>query len=296
MKLGSWAFWRLSLVPNVKFDARIMADLTNNAFTRIIRHSYEFFSNSFAGSLVRKMTRLERAYETIWENLIHVLIPVSISVIGILIVVFGRSAIIGGIFVSWLIIFVFANYLVFRWKVKFDIKKAEADSKVSGTLADSFSNSVSVKLFSGFFHEEGLVREAVEKVRGLRAISWGVNEIIRATQGFLSVVIEIAVMVWAFYLYRAGTLTLGDFFLFQSYIVTLSNHVWGLGWVMRAVYEAVAEAKEAVDMMDKEYDVKDIPTAAPLIVTKGRIEFRDVRAAREDRLRRRFRRGQNDRR
>ncbi|HXK39346.1 MAG TPA: ABC transporter ATP-binding protein [Candidatus Paceibacterota bacterium] len=276
LRLGSWASWRLSLIPNVKFDAKIMADLMNDTFARIMHHSYEFFSNSFVGGLVRKVSRLERSYEVIWQQLVHSFIPVVISTGGILIVVFNRSVVIGGVFAIWLTVFLYANYLVFRWKMKYDVRKAEADSKVTGTLSDSLTNSLSVKLFSGFSHEEGLLREAVERVRSLRVVNWGINEVIRATQGFLTVAIEIAVMVWAFYLYRAGTLTLGDFFLFQAYIITLANHVWGLGWVMKSVYEAVADAKEAIEIVERPYDVQDTPGASPLRVSEGRIEFRDV--------------------
>lgn len=276
LKLAGWICWRISLLPNINFDVKIMRNLTSNAFSKVLHHSYSFFSNTFVGSLVRKVGRLERSYETIWENVVHVVIPISISVVGILYVVFKRSTAIGFAFVAWLVIFLFANYLIFRWKSKYDERKTAADSAVTGTLSDSITNNISIKIFSGYSFEENLFGSATKELGALRKIGWTINEVIRTTQGFLSVAVEIAVMVWALMLYNKGQLTLGDFFLFQAYIVTLTNQVWNIGWMLRAFYEAIADAKEIVEIMDTPYEVQDIPNAGTLKVTQGKIDFTDV--------------------
>lgn len=272
----SWLFLRIAFIPNAAFDARIMANLTNKAFSKLMRHSPMFFSNSFSGALVRKIGRLDRTFETIWQNLIQICVPIVVSMTGIILVVYWRSPLIALIFGVWMVFFVYANYVIFRWKFKHDIKRSLADTKLTGALSDAITNSTNVQLFSGFSFEEKFVGQAVDLLRRLRRYGWTINDIIRAIQGVLGILIEVGVMLAAFHFYQKGTLTLGDFFLFQAYIVTLTNHAWSLGWMMRAVFEAIADAKEAFEIIDKPYDVQDVPGAKDLIVTRGEIEFKDV--------------------
>src|SRR3990167_6248825 len=47
----------------------------NDCFEKLNQHSYNFFNNSFAGALVKKIGRMVRAFEAITDKLIFELIP-----------------------------------------------------------------------------------------------------------------------------------------------------------------------------------------------------------------------------
>src|SRR3989344_3255561 len=57
-----WAFWRMASFTNNIFQPSVMRDIVNTCFKYLNDHSYNFFSNNFAGSLVKKIGRLERAF------------------------------------------------------------------------------------------------------------------------------------------------------------------------------------------------------------------------------------------
>lgn len=268
--------WRPTTFSSNHVQTRVMADLSNMAFSNLIRHSYEFFTNSFVGSLTKRINRFARAYEALFDQLVYALIPLFITITGILFVVFQRSQAIGIAMLVWFLALMYINYLVIKWKQKYEEQRAELDSKTGAIAADSLGNSSTIKTFSAFKHEAGLFADAVEALRKIRFFTWNINETITAVQAFLGLGIEIVVMFGAFKLYRQGLLTIGDFVLFQTYILMMIHSLWNIGRVIKIVYEAFADAKEMVEIIDKPYDVQDIPGAKDIVVTRGEIEFKDV--------------------
>ena len=57
-----WIFYRLGHIANIFFQPKVMSGLTQRAYDYLQRHGYEFFTNRFVGSLVRRVTRLPRVW------------------------------------------------------------------------------------------------------------------------------------------------------------------------------------------------------------------------------------------
>ena len=55
LNLGSWVFRRISGFSLAYFESQVMAGLREQAFAKMIHHSYSFFTNNFAGSLTQKI-------------------------------------------------------------------------------------------------------------------------------------------------------------------------------------------------------------------------------------------------
>ena len=271
-----WALWRPVTFLSSWIQTHVMAGLSNFAFASVLRHSYKFFTDSFIGSLTRKVNRFASAYETIFDQLTFNLIPILVKTVAMLFILFGRSTAIGVSVLVWFVVLLYFNYRALKWKQKYEEERAAADTKAGGALADSLTNNTTIKLFSSFTHEESLFSGVIESVRKIRLFTWNLNEIIRTVQGLLTVLVEVVVMVVSFKLYQQGLITIGDIVLFQTYILTLASSLWGLGWVLKALYQAFADAKEMVEIIDKPLDVQDIPNATTLSVAEGKIEFKDV--------------------
>jgi ATP-binding cassette subfamily B protein len=257
-------------------QTRAMVNLSSLAFSRVLGHSYDFFTNSFVGSLTRKVNRFAHSYEVIFDQLVSTLVPLFVSTSVMFVVIFYRSKEIAMFIGAWFLVLLYINYIAIKWKQKYEIERAEADSKVGGTVSDSLGNNIAVKIFTGFVHEGSLVGSVLETLRKKRLFTANINEVIKAVQAALSIFIEVVVMVASYKLYQAGALTIGDFVLFQTYIISLSHSLWGIGWVLKVLYQSFADAREMVEIIDKPYDVQDVPGAKELVVTHGEIEFKDV--------------------
>ncbi|MEN9405189.1 MAG: hypothetical protein RLY47_148 [Candidatus Parcubacteria bacterium] len=276
LKALGWFSWRPISFITSWIQTRVMSNLSNKAFSNILHHSHEFFTNSFVGSLTRKINRFASAYETIFDQFAYSLIPLFISTVAMLFVIFSRSKEIGFALLIWCVVLIYVNYLVIKWKQKYEEERAAADTKVGAIASDTLTNSTTIKLFSAFDHEEGVFGAAVEALRKIRLFTWNINETVRAVQGLLTIIIEVVVMLGSVQLYQKGLLTVGDFVLFQTYILTLSNSLWGIGWVLKNLYQSFADAKEMVEILDMPFGVKDVPDAGTLKVAEGKIDFIDV--------------------
>jgi len=264
---GFIAAWRIPYV---------MAGLARKAHATIHAHSYQFFMDHFAGSLVRKVGRLERAFDTLTEQVLWKFLPLTIVLTGYLIVLFSRNPLLGGILTVWLALFLTVNIWFSRWKSPYETKRAELDSEASGVLADSISNAVTTKLFTGLEHERSLFHEVTERVRKIQGFTWTLNETLDAIQAILMISIEFAMMYTAIHLWQKGLLTLGDFALIQGYLVGMFGKIWDFGRAIRKVYEALADADQMVQIINQTPDIMDGRTAKILDPLCGRIEFQNA--------------------
>ena len=267
-RAGSWA--------NTYFQPRIMNDLTQTSFSHLIDHSYTFFSNNFAGSLVRRVNRLSSAFEDFADRLMFDLIPIVVIIIGITIVLFSRNTILGSLFLGWVVLFSIVQFAIVRWKFKYNLRVAAQDSVTTGVLADAIGNDVTIKLFAGERHERSLFKSAADKLTRLRTLSWSIDEIINAVQSVLAIILEFVLVYAAIKLWQQGLVTIGDFVLIQAYVLAAIERLWNLGNAFRRLYISFADASEMVEILNTPHDILDAPGATTLVPQQGKIEFRDV--------------------
>ncbi len=271
-----WAAWRVAGFLAAAFQPRLMGDLEQTAFRYLMGHSYQFFTDMFAGALVRRVGRFSRAYGDVAEAVQWRLFPLLVSVICILSLITVRSPWIGGAVFLWILVFIGLNFYSIRHKLKVDIARAAKDSEVTGALADIITNSSNVKLFTGFEREDTFFGRLIEERRVLHSRSWRIGESNAVVQSLLMLGIEAAVLFGSIHFWQRGLLTVGDFVLFQVYLGSLFNKLFDLHRILRQLYEAFADAKEMVDILDTPHGVQDLPKAKPLVVTKGAVTFQNV--------------------
>lgn len=276
LNLLSWLLYRVVGFNAIRLQTRVMTDLVQNSFRYLIRHSFQFFSNNFIGSLVRKVNRLARAFEDITDKIQFNFLPLVVTMAGILTVLFYRNLLLGFILLIWVLVFVTLHYFIAVWKLKYDSEKAKKDSEATGVLADALTNNLNIKLFSGYERENSLYKKVTEELRALRVFTWKIDEWVDAFQAFFMILIEFVLLYVAIKLWQKKILTVGDFALIQAYLVTLFHRLWDFGRTLRRIYEGFADASEMVEILDTPHEIRDIKTARALAVPQGEIEFRNV--------------------
>lgn len=271
-----WVLYRTSGFLLIWYESGAIETIDRESFADILRHSYGFFSNSFAGTLSRRVRRFSDAFERLNDTFYFNIIPLIITLTGSLIVLTLRDIRLGGAMFISAIVVITANLLFSRWKYKYDTLRSECDSNVSGSMTDTFTNNVNVKVFA---------REEFEKTRfaGIRnaltraqRISWNLMEVSMGVQGLAMLCMEIVILWIAVDLWRNGSLTVGDFALIQAYLIAFFERVWNVGRVLRHIYEAMADAQEMVEISERLPEVRDARRAKDIKVHKAEIRFSDV--------------------
>jgi len=271
-----WILYRLATLANNYYEPKVMANLKQQSYDHLMGHSYSFFVNNYAGSLVQKVNRLARAFERITDNLVWNLLPLLVRVVSILIVVSFINKWITLVIFIWTILFLSFNIIFSRWKLKYDIKAAAIDSVATGYLSDTISNQNTIQLFNGYeFESKGYKKVTNEQVK-VTVFAWNLDAVIEGGQSFLSFAIEFVLFYFAIKYWDQGLITVGVFVLLQTYVLSIIHQLWGFTRLVRDLYQGYADSKEMVEIMLLPHDIKDVPGAKDIISDKGEIEFKDV--------------------
>ena len=274
--LIGWVAYRAYAFAMSYLQAGIMKDLRQNAYQYTIGHSYGFFSNTFSGSLVQRINRFMRTFERVTDRFFGEIIPIMTRVVGICIVLWYTNPAFTFAIIVWMLIFFAMSVFFSRWKLPYDIRAAEVESRATGVLADSLSNHTTIQLFNHYSHEAALFGE-INKIHTTAMFKkWNMANIIDTIQMLMNIGTEFVIFYLAIRYWSLGVVSVGTFVLIQMYIIGLMDSFWGWSRILRDLYESFADAKEMVEIMKLSHGVKDAPDAKPLQVTHGAIDLEDV--------------------
>ena len=271
-----WVFYRIKDRSVAYVEAEVMRDLFSESFGYLIEHSHHFFISNFAGSLTHKVNKFSRAFETLFDAVFFEFFPTAIFVTGAVFVLFLHNHLLGTMLGLWVIIFTTFQIYVAQLRQPSRIRSAEADTRMTAVLADSISNHSTITLFSGEKFEESYVRSTADTWYQALVQTWTVDNYIWAGLGMLIIVIEIGLMYGATIYWGRGLLTIGDFVLIQSYLLSTFIQLMSINRSLRRFYDALANAQEMTAILQEPHEVQDRHDAQTLAVSRASIDFKEV--------------------
>ena len=271
-----WFFRRISQFVADYFESKVIAEINDMCFANLHKHSFAFFNDNFVGSLTKKVKWFVGGYEIITDRIIWNIVPMTIGIIFVVVVMFKLNVWLGVGILIWLGFFIVINWVFTKFKFKYDTLKSEKETASTAILADTITNNVNVKLFNGYDREVNLYSQANEELRRIRRWSWNLGSIFESVQGALTLLLEVGVMLYAVVLWRRGNFTFGSFVMVQSYLFIIVDHIWNFGWMVRMIYQNLADAEEMTVILSTPFEIKDVAGARNLKVSNGKIEFKKV--------------------
>lgn len=271
-----WIFWRTAAFMDLRFMTKVAANILQDIFSYIHKHSFSFFENSFVGGLTKKIYRFQRAFNDVFNIFVWNILQVATVVIIVIIVLLRKNILLGSFVIAWVVLMFIVNFIFSRYKLKYDLARSEQDSKVGAFLADSLTNNSNVKLFNGYGREIDNFEQETEKNRKLHALSWALSEGFEAVQTLLMIGLEFGVFYIAIQLWKKDMITIGDFVLIQTYVLNIFYRFFNIGRQIRAIYEALADAEEMTVILNTPHEIQDKPNASELKIKNGAIDFNKV--------------------
>ena len=276
VNLANWLFAAIAHFSLSLTTAKIMVQLKQKSFDYLMLHSRKFFVNNFTGSLVQKVNRFAYAFEILMDNLVFNLIPIAICILGSIAVTAFLAPPIALVIAVWSLLVIAANFVFSRWKIKYDIARAAADSRTTGFLSDNIVNYISVKLFNGYRSESNNFKKISDDQAQKTITTWQLSNVANITQHFLIIIVEFAAFYYTISLWQSGQAFIGTFVLVQTYIIGISHQLWGVNRMFRGIYQAMADSKEMVEILETPHQIKDTPGAKILADAKGKIDFENI--------------------
>lgn len=279
---GIWISWRVLEVGIVPVDDGGVCLLNKRCFTVLKQQKYDFFENSFSGSLIKQASRFSRAYETIMDWFIFQLMQNVIGISFAFVLFYQHYPEFAYYFLIWVVAYIAWSVGFSIWKLKFDQAVATSDSKLGGAFSDAISNIFIVKSFALENSEQANINEKADVVYHKTKIAWILMFIAFAVQGIMTMGIELILVYLMIGKWQAGVFNVGEFVLFQSILLILVQRLWEFGRNFRNFFTALADASEMAEVFKIADIEKDSPNAKPLIISEGDIRFDKINFAYSD--------------
>ncbi len=270
--IGGWrmvGFWLVSLEP------KVMRRIFQQCFAYLHKHSFRFFTNNFSGSLVKKISKLAYSYENMVDNFVFNLLRMFIFLPFIIVVVGKKDLTIWLVFLWFILVFGFFQYLFFKRNTKYEIMANEQDSKTTWELADTITNNFNILTFASVPREikrfDGVIKEWERLTRVKRMRS--------ERMFFASTVLIFAFEIGAIYLAikarGAGTISAGVIILIQVYIFKVFEQLFNIRQVLKQLNRAIGESAEMLEILDEPHEIQDHSDKL-LDVSAGKVAFENI--------------------
>lgn len=259
-----------------RFELAATSDIYREIATHLLNQSYEFHSKSFSGALITQSTKLANAYisfiDTLFLTNLRWLIIVFASSVTLLIydtylgLIMLATAIIGSVITIFMV----------RKRYKYQKIANQKVSKQNAYFADMITNAVTVKTFAAELQERDEFNKYLKATEKSHLNAW-IRQI--NTNNVILVVVSImniSVLVYGIQAVQNGLISTGIFIAAELYAIRLAGAFWDASSMVRQYERAFADAHEMIDVLHKNTEVTDHSDAKELLVTAGRLEFKNV--------------------
>ncbi len=285
-KLLAMSVYILLIMPVVVFlhSAVVHQGLMGN-FPMVVRwrshryllsQSFNFFQDEFSGRIATKVMQTSLAVRESVMKLLDVLLFASVYLITAIVLLASSDPRLSVPLILWL----FAYIVVLRFFVpklrRISSMQADARSLMTGRVVDSYTNILTVKLFSHSAREESYVREGMDGflqtvhpqmrlATYLNVVIWAINMVLIFSVGALGI-----------YLWLGDAISIGAIAIGMSISIRLTGMSHWIMWETSSLFENIGTVEDGITTLAKPRGVQDQPQAQPVQVSHGEIDFRNV--------------------
>ncbi len=170
-------------------------------------------------------------------------------------------------------VYVAYTLAITEWRTKYRRAMNEMDGEANTKAIDSLLNYETVKYFGNEDHEARRYDGALRAYERAAVISKASLSLLNVGQGVIIAVGLIVVMVMAAVRIGAGTMTIGDFVLVNSYLIQLYLPLNFLGMVYREVRQSLIDMEQMFRLNEVVPAIQDGHDALALAVFDGDVVF-----------------------
>jgi ATP-binding cassette subfamily B multidrug efflux pump len=270
------AFMRY-LITNQAIAAPFSSLIRWQAHFHVVRQSWSFFQNDFAGRIANRIMQtgpavrmtLVSSVTAVWYVLVY----------GVTAIVMTASA------DAWLTIPIlawFAGYVGLLWyfvpRMRDRSKiNSEARSALMGRIVDSYTNILTVKLFARPRDEDNYVRDAVDRHVEVFLAAQRLLTMFGTILNLLNALLIAGAGAIAVLLWQKGYVEVGTIAMVLPLTLQLTNMSRQIAVQITDLFEEVGIVQEGMMTIARPLQLIDPPDAKPLVVKDGAIAFEAVR-------------------
>lgn len=242
----------------------------------LLNQSYGFFQNEFSGRIATKVMQTALAVRDSVMTLLDVLLFVVIYMITAIVLVASADIRLCLPLLVWLVFYILIQCHFVPKMKKIAMIQADARSLMAGRIVDSYTNIVTLKLFSHNNRESEYVQD-------------GMSEFLNTVHPQMRLVTKLNISLWTLnmslvfstaalgiYLWIHGAVTPGAIAIVMSLAIRLTGMSHWILWEISSLFENIGTVQDGINTLSIPSAVIDKKDARTLRVTKGDIHFDHV--------------------
>lgn len=242
----------------------------------LLNQSYAFFQHEFSGRIATKVMQTAISVRETVLKLIDVMLFVSVYLTTTLFLVVNADPVLCVPLLIWLVLYIaILSYFVPRLK-RISTLQADARALMTGRIVDSYTNILTLKLFSRSQRESAYAQAGMEEFMatvypqmrlstGLNFCVWVINMMMVFATGALSLTI-----------WQQGDIGPGAIAIVMSLAIRLTGMSHWIMWEVNTLFENMGTVQDGINTISKPQLVTDLRDAKELQVHQGTIHFSHI--------------------
>ena len=265
-----------SLVRNNAVVPNVTSMIRWQSHWHVVRQSCPFFQNDFAGRIANRVMQTSNAVR---DSVVSTIRAVWY------IVVYGLSAIVLMSLADWRLALPtlcwFASYAFFlrhfvpRMR---DLAKVSSEQRslVMGRVVDSYTNILTVKLFSRARDEDQYVRESIDEHTAAIAAHMRLITRFMTTLSALNALLLVSTAAVGITLWARGQVDAGTVATALPLAWTIANAAGWVSWEVTGIFENIGVVQEGMQTIAVPHALSEAVDAPELKVDKGELRFEHI--------------------
>ena len=268
-------------IRNMIFE-RVGQDATRQLAEHVFRHlhslSLRFHLERRTGAVTKVIERGTKSIDVMLYFLLFNIAPTVLELIGVTII-FWRNYGFGLVVATMVMVVAYIGFtrMVTDWRAKLREQMNDLDTNAVARSVDSLLNFETVKYFNAEERETKRYAGAARAFADAAVKSENSLALLNIGQSLITNLMMAGAMGFVVWGWSKGRFTTGDVVMVNTLLAQLFRPLDLLGMVYRTINQGLIDMEAMFKLIDTPAEIVDIVGAQPLIVSRGRIEFEDVR-------------------
>lgn len=239
----------------------------------LLSQSFSFFQDEFSGRIATKVMQSSLAVRDSVIKLVDVMLFASVYLVTAIILMANSDFRMSIPLVVWLVGYVLVlRYFVPKLRHVASLQ-ADARSTMTGRVVDSYTNILTLKLFSHAAREEHYVREGMAEFLNTVHPQMRLATYLNLAVWALNVVLIFTVAALGIYLWLHQAISVGAIAIAMSISIRLTGMSHWIMWETSSLFENIGTVQDGISTLARPRSIVDEHDAKPLHVQRGDIEF-----------------------
>ena len=242
----------------------------------LLKQSYAYFQNEFSGRIATKVMQTALAVREVVIKVLDVMIFVVVYLVTTMTLIAGADPILCLPLLGWIVLYGILQHHFIPQLRRISTRQADARSLMTGRIVDSYTNILTLKLFSNGGRESDYARQAMGEFLGTVHPQMRLVTALTVSLWTLNVLLIFSTTTLGINLWLQGTITPGAIAIVLSLAIRLTGMSHWIMWEFGNLFENIGVVQDGINSVSVDQTVVDEPDAKELQVKSGEIEFRNV--------------------